>query len=163
MTRLDHYTAAGEVSLYTAHSNLITIFDPYGRNPGLSLPTANKLMHWALKLCAYRYAIEHLPSWRNVWTDTFTRSSVRPKARMKMLKIARFLCSSSASEFRRVWLAFASGLHQGTEGYIRKASSKFQKDRRSHTNSGRSISDFAKWTAFSSSCTDFGTHWQRWP
>lgn len=57
MIRLDHYTAAGEVSLYTDHANLVYIFDPYGSNPEMSRHTANKLMRWTLKLSAYRYII----------------------------------------------------------------------------------------------------------
>lgn len=57
MKRLDHYTAAGEISLYTDHPNPVYTVAPYGRTPGISKHTANKLMRWALKLSAYRYVI----------------------------------------------------------------------------------------------------------
>lgn len=88
MTKLDHFTALGEVSLYTDHANLVYIFDPYGRNPGISKHTAHKLMRWALKLSTYRYVIEHLAGERNVWADILTRWAVKPRSKVSSLKIA---------------------------------------------------------------------------
>ena len=50
MKKLDHITAAHVTHLYTDHSNLTYIFDPYGSNTGISKHTAHKLLRWALKL-----------------------------------------------------------------------------------------------------------------
>lgn len=98
MKRLDYFTAAGEVSLFTDHANLFYIFDPYGRNPGISRHTANNLMRWALKLSAYRYVIQHLPGERNFWADILTRWAVRPRNNVQSSKISRLLYSPMTPE-----------------------------------------------------------------
>lgn len=36
MVILDHFTSVGKVSLYTDHANIVSIFDPYGRNTAMS-------------------------------------------------------------------------------------------------------------------------------
>ena len=45
MTKLNHYTAAEDVSLCKDHANLVKIFEPYERYPGNGKHTANKMMH----------------------------------------------------------------------------------------------------------------------
>ncbi len=69
-------------------SNLVYLFDPYGRNPGIARHTASKLMRWAIKLSAFRYVIEHVPGERNVWADMLTRWAVAPKNSTSPKKIA---------------------------------------------------------------------------
>ncbi|CDF33987.1 unnamed protein product [Chondrus crispus] len=98
MTRLDHFTASGEVSLYTYHANLVYIFDPYGRNPGMSRHTANKLMRWALKLSACLYVIEHLPGERHVWADLLTRWAVKPGIIVKCIKLVTLFYAPITTE-----------------------------------------------------------------
>lgn len=66
MTKLDYLIAGRTVSIYTDHVNLVYMYDPYGRNPGIGHHTAKKLMRWALKLSAFRYVVEHIPGERNV-------------------------------------------------------------------------------------------------
>lgn len=91
MTRLDFLTSAGEVHLFTDHSNLTYIFDPYGQNPGINRQVATKLMRWALKLSAYRYVIEYLPGNQNVWADMMTRWAVSSERRVDSTKIGRVM------------------------------------------------------------------------
>lgn len=91
MSRLDYFTAAGEVSLYTDHANLVYIFDPVGHNPGICKHTASKLLRWALKLSGYRYVIEHIEGERNVWADMLTRWAVKPRDRVKVSKLGRLM------------------------------------------------------------------------
>lgn len=83
MCRLDYLTCGRCVSIFTDHANLIYMYDPYGRNPGMSRHTASKLMRWALKLSAFRYVVEHIPGERNVWADMLTRWAVRPSNAIK--------------------------------------------------------------------------------
>ena len=78
MCRLDYLITGRTVSIFTDHANLVYLFDPYGKNPGISRHTASKLMRWAIKLSAFRYVIEHMPGERNVWTDNLTRWAVEP-------------------------------------------------------------------------------------
>lgn len=73
MCRLDYIICGRTVSIFTDHANLVYLFDPYGRNPGIARHTASKLMRWALKLSVFRYVIEHVPGERNVWADMLTR------------------------------------------------------------------------------------------
>lgn len=98
MTRLHYLTAAQEVSLFTDHSNLIYIFDPYDNNPGIGRHVANKLMRWALKLSSYRYVIEHRPGSRNVWADILTRWAVRSTDRVRSAKLAKLLYAPIAQQ-----------------------------------------------------------------
>lgn len=78
MNRLDHLTAIDEISIFTDHSNLQYIFDPYRQKPGIIKQIADKLMRWASKLSTYRYVIEYLPAERNVWADMLIRWAVKP-------------------------------------------------------------------------------------
>lgn len=41
------------VAIFTDHANLVYLFDPYGRTPGLPRYTASKLIRWAIKLSAF--------------------------------------------------------------------------------------------------------------
>ena len=91
MTKLDYITSAREIVLYTDHANLLHIFDPYGRNPGIARHTANKLMRWAIKLGGFRYVIEHLAGERNVWTDMLTRWGAAPCDKVATVKLARMM------------------------------------------------------------------------
>ena len=80
MTSLDHIVMGREVNIFTDHANLVYLYDPQGRNPGMPRHTASKLMRWAMKLSAYRYVVEHLAGERNVWADMLTRWAVKPHA-----------------------------------------------------------------------------------
>lgn len=44
MTRMDNLVAGRIVSIFTAHANLVNMYDPYDRSPSVPLHTANKLM-----------------------------------------------------------------------------------------------------------------------
>ena len=57
MSKLDYIVMGREVNIFTEHANLVYLYDPYGRNPGVSRHTASKLMRWSLKLNAFRYVI----------------------------------------------------------------------------------------------------------
>ncbi len=70
-----------KVTIYTDHANLVYLYDPYGRNPGIARHTASKLMRLALKLSAFLYVIDHLPGESNVWADILTRWEVSSKRR----------------------------------------------------------------------------------
>ena len=50
MHRLDNITAMEEILIFTNHSNLQHIFNPYGRNHGIRKQVAHKLFRWELKL-----------------------------------------------------------------------------------------------------------------
>lgn len=73
MRRLDYLVYEHTVSIFTDYSNLVYLYDPYGRNPGISRHKASKLMSWAIKLSAFRFLIEYLPGERIVWADLLTR------------------------------------------------------------------------------------------
>ncbi len=79
MCRMDYIVSGHVISIFTDHANLVYLFDPYGRHPGISRHTASKLMRWAIKLSAFRYVIEHVPDERNGWADMLIRRSVSPK------------------------------------------------------------------------------------
>ncbi len=79
MCRIDYLVMGREVSIYTDHANLVQLYDPYGKHPGIPRHTATKLMRWAIKLSAFRYVVEHLPGERNVWADMLTRWAVTRK------------------------------------------------------------------------------------
>ena len=91
MSRLEYLTASQEVSLFTDHANLVCIFDPHGRNPGISRHTANKLMRWALKLSGFRYVIERIPGNYNVWADMLTRWAVKHSNKVSLSKLSRLM------------------------------------------------------------------------
>lgn len=90
MCRVDYLVMGREVSIYTDHANLVQLYDPYGKNPGIARHTASKLMRWAIKLSAFRYVVEHLPGDRNVWADMLTRWAVQSKATITTDGHARF-------------------------------------------------------------------------
>ena len=77
MCRLDFLVIGREVTIFTDHANLVYLYDPLGRNPGMARHTTSKLMRWAIKLSAFHYVIEHLPGDLNVWADMLTRWAVR--------------------------------------------------------------------------------------
>lgn len=83
MTKMDYIVAGREVAIFTDHSNLVYMYDPFGRNPGMPKHTASKLMRWALKMNEFRYVIHHLPGIRNVWADLLTRWAVQSKNTMR--------------------------------------------------------------------------------
>jgi len=88
MCRLDYLVTGHTVSIFTDHANLVYMYDPYGRNPGMSRQTATKLMRWAIKLSAFRYIVEHLPGERNVWADMLTRWAVQPRTSVNAKRVA---------------------------------------------------------------------------
>ena len=88
MTRLDHIVMGRQVNIFTDHANLVYLYDPHGKNPGMPRHTATKLMRWALKLSAYRYVVEHLAGERNVWADMLTRWAVRTADTVKAKSVA---------------------------------------------------------------------------
>ena len=99
MIRLEYLTSMKEVYVFTDHSNLLYIFDPYGRNPGISKQAANKLIRWALKLSAYRYVIEYVEGTRNVWADMLTRWAVKSRHNTRVARLASVMYAPiSASE-----------------------------------------------------------------
>lgn len=77
MCRLDYLISGHVVSIFTDHANLVYLYDPIGRNPGIPRHTASKLTRWALKLSEFRYIIDHVEGDRNVWADMLTRWAVR--------------------------------------------------------------------------------------
>jgi hypothetical protein len=80
MIRFEHIVGGRHVSLYTDHSNLVCIFDPYGQNPGIARHTASKLMRWAVKLSSFQYTIEAIAGEVNKFADLLTRWAVRPRS-----------------------------------------------------------------------------------
>jgi RNase H-like domain found in reverse transcriptase/Reverse transcriptase (RNA-dependent DNA polymerase) len=78
MIRFEHVVGGRHVSLYTDHSDLIYIFDPYGQNPGIARHTASKLMRWAVKLSSFRYTIEAIAGDANKFADLLARWAVHP-------------------------------------------------------------------------------------
>jgi RNase H-like domain found in reverse transcriptase len=78
MMRFEHTVGGRHVSLYTDHSNLVYIFDPYGQNPGTARHTASKLMRWAVKLSSVRYTIDGFAGDDNKFADLLTRWAVHP-------------------------------------------------------------------------------------
>ncbi len=89
MCRVDYLVMGREVSIYTDHANLVQLYDPYGKHPGIPRHTASKLMRWAIKLSAFRYVVEHLPGERNVWADMLTRWAVCPNSSINVKKVGR--------------------------------------------------------------------------
>ena len=89
MCRIDYLVMGREVSIYTDHANLVHMYDPLGRNPGMPRHTASKLMRWAIKLSAFRYVVEHLPGDRNVWADMLTRWAVSPRKLISSSRTAK--------------------------------------------------------------------------
>lgn len=87
-SKLDHFYTARKVHVFTDHSNLVYIFNPFGHNPGISRHVAHKLMRWAIMLSAYRYVIEHVPGERIVWTDILSLWAAAPSTRSGNKKIA---------------------------------------------------------------------------
>lgn len=90
MCRLDYLVTGNVVSIFTDHANLVYIYDPYGRNPGIPRHTASKLMRWAIKLSGFRYVVEHLSGDRNVWADMLTRWAVKPNNTLSSKRVAIF-------------------------------------------------------------------------
>ena len=82
MRKVNYIVSGRTVSIFTDHANLVYMYDPYGRNPGIAAHTASKLMRWALKLSEFRYVVEHIAGERNVWADMLTRWAVQPKAKV---------------------------------------------------------------------------------
>jgi RNase H-like domain found in reverse transcriptase len=78
--RFDHIVGWRHVSLYTDHSNLVYIFDPYGQNPGIVRHAASKLKWWVLKLSSFCYFIEAIAGDDNKFSDLVTRWAVRPRS-----------------------------------------------------------------------------------
>jgi hypothetical protein len=85
MIRFEHIVGGRYVSLYTDHSNLVYIFDPYGQNPGIARHTASKLMRWAVKLSSFRYTIEAIAGDVNKFADLLSRWAVRPRSTISRL------------------------------------------------------------------------------
>lgn len=79
MNRLDYITVNRITHVYTDHANLLYIYDPVGRNPGIAKHTACKLARWALKLNEFRFVIEHVSGDENIWADILTRWAVQPR------------------------------------------------------------------------------------
>ena len=82
MCRLVYLIIGHEVNIFTDHANLVYLYDPYGRNPGISKQTPSELIRWAIKLSAFRYVVIHLPGDPNVWADMLTRWAVNPVRRI---------------------------------------------------------------------------------
>lgn len=80
MCQLDYVTSCRHVNVFTDHRNLVYLYDPMGRNPGVPRHTANKLLRWALKLSSFSYIIEHLSGEENVWGDLLSRWANGPIA-----------------------------------------------------------------------------------
>lgn len=83
MTKLDYLVSGSVVWIYTDHANLVYMYDPLGKNPGMPRHTASKLMRWALRMNEFRYIIQHLPGERNVWADMLTRWAVQTNNQIK--------------------------------------------------------------------------------
>lgn len=73
MYRLDYLVSGRKISIFTDHENLVYLYDPYGRNPGIARHTEKKLIPWAVNLCTFRYIIEHMKGHSNVWADIMKR------------------------------------------------------------------------------------------
>jgi RNase H-like domain found in reverse transcriptase len=95
MIRFEHIVGGRHVSLYTDHSNLVYIFDPYGQNPGIGRHTASKLMRWAVKLSSFCYTVEAIAGDVNKFADLLTRWAVRPRSTISSL--ARLVLALSAN------------------------------------------------------------------
>jgi Integrase zinc binding domain/RNase H-like domain found in reverse transcriptase len=94
--RLDYLLMGKTTELHTDHRNLVYIFDPYGQNPTTARHVASKLMRWALRLCAFRYVIHHVPGGANVWADLLTRWAVRSAQKLSRPTISLFLLTPVA-------------------------------------------------------------------
>jgi RNase H-like domain found in reverse transcriptase len=73
MIRFEPIVGGRHVSLYTDHSNLVYIFDPYDQNPGIVRHTASKLKCRVLKLSSFRYIIEAIAGGDKKFSDLLTR------------------------------------------------------------------------------------------
>lgn len=85
MIRFEHIVGGREISLYTDHTNLVYIFNPYGQNPEIARHTASMLMRWAVKLSCFRYTIDAIAGEKNKFADLLTRWAVRPRATVACL------------------------------------------------------------------------------
>lgn len=108
MTKMDFLTYGREVTIFTDHANLVYIYDPFGKNPGIARHTACKLMRWALKLSGFRYVIEHVSGDSNVWADMLTRWAVGPKSttRPRTLKILLLAPVSPSTDDSLDWPSY---------------------------------------------------------
>lgn len=83
-----------ELHIFTGRANLTYIFYPYGNNQGVNRHLANKLMRWALLLATYRYVIEFLPGYKNVWADILTWWGSNPSRELHALQFLRCMLLS---------------------------------------------------------------------
>lgn len=81
--RKGHTTSAGQMHIYTDHSSLMYILDPFGSNTGIGTPVAYKLMRWAIHLSKYQYVVEHVQGDQKVWAYMLTRPAARPAVHIK--------------------------------------------------------------------------------
>lgn len=88
MCRTDYLNSGRTITIFTDHANLVYIYDPYGRKPGIPLHTESKFMRWSLNLSAFCYVVEHMPEEQNAWADVLTRWAVRPSASISNIKAA---------------------------------------------------------------------------
>lgn len=71
MTRFDYIKLGRQVYIFTDHSNLLSIYDPFGSPLDLPRSEMKNLMRWAVNLSAYGYVIEHIPGELIVCADLF--------------------------------------------------------------------------------------------
>ena len=91
MSKLDYLVTGRTVAIFTDRANLVYLFDPYGKNPGMARHKASKLIRWALKLSGFRYVIEHLAGERNVWADMLSRWAVRANRKICAIRVMSLL------------------------------------------------------------------------
>lgn len=122
MPKADHITAVRPVHIFTDHSNLTYIFEPYGCNTSINKSVSHKFVRWALRLSAYRYVIEHIPGDYNVWADPLTRWAVCEKKNCSHHTLTLIYSPINQSSTNNKWhpkhSRRVSGLVQNSKGEL---------------------------------------------
>jgi len=72
--KLRHFLLSTQDSrLFTDHRNLIYVFNPTANDNDFKKYTLDKLCPSAMKLCAFRFMIEHIPGETNIWAEILLR------------------------------------------------------------------------------------------
>eukprot|EP00177_Eucheuma_denticulatum_P003008 GFKZ01005409.1.p1 GENE.GFKZ01005409.1~~GFKZ01005409.1.p1 ORF type:complete len:229 (+),score=13.11 GFKZ01005409.1:491-1177(+) len=74
VSRLSHILAAcDEFSLSTDHKNILYMMSPHRFDTNVARHVAHKTQRWAVRLCDFKYTIEHITGESNTWADMLTR------------------------------------------------------------------------------------------
>ena len=72
--KLRHFLwSTQEFHHFSDHRNLVYVSNPTANDNDLKRHTVNHLYRWAMKLCSFRFTIEHIPGQANIWADILSR------------------------------------------------------------------------------------------